>query len=272
MYVIRGNCPFFRVGQYMAKYNEKKLITLVNDNCDIIIGSRFVTKKKPFSMRMMRSRIISWCIKLTTGFKMTDPTSGMRIFNKKILRKLAYNMNHCPEPDTISYLIKQKSIRVKEVQVEMDERVTGESYLNTIRSVDYMVSMCFLSSLYNNSERTNNMSPQLRILLIIVSFLTAIFVLRKIRKAQMKINDAIPWIVMPIVLLLLGVFPQLAINVAILLGIESPVNFVYLVIIFLLIIIIFSLLIKLSNLEYKLICLVEEVAIRERLKGEEEKS
>lgn len=112
------------------------------------------------------------------------------------------------------------------------------------------------------------MSPQLRILLIIVSFLTTIFVLRKIRKSQMKINDAIPWIVMPIMLLLLSFFPQIASFVAVLLGIESPVNFVYLFVIFLLIIMIFSLSIKLSKLEYKLTCLVEEVAIRERLKEE----
>lgn len=130
-------------GQHRAEYIENLLITLENEDCDIVVGSRFVTEKKPFSMRMMGSCIISWCIKFTTGFKMTDPTSGMRIFNKRMMHEFAYNMNHGPEPDTISYLIKQKGIRVKEIQVKMDERVAGESYLNIMRSVEYMVSICF---------------------------------------------------------------------------------------------------------------------------------
>lgn len=115
------------------------------------------------------------------------------------------------------------------------------------------------------------MAIQLRILLIIVSFLTVVFVLRKIRKAQMKIEDAVLWIAMPLMLLLLSMFPQIAIHISMFIGIESPANFVYLAIIFLLIIIIFSLSIKLSNLEYKLTCLIEEIAIREKLKEEEGK-
>ena len=73
---------------------------------------------------------------------MTDPTSGMRMFDKEIVNEFAMDMNYGPEPDTVSYLIKQ-GITVKEVQVEMDERIAGESYLNLVRSVKYMVLMSF---------------------------------------------------------------------------------------------------------------------------------
>jgi hypothetical protein len=43
-----------------------------------------------------------------------------------------------PEPETISYFIKKKFV-VKEVQVEMQDRTAGESYLNLSRSIQYMV-------------------------------------------------------------------------------------------------------------------------------------
>ena len=44
----------------------------------IVIGSRFVDRKKPRTLRMAGSRLISFAIKLTTGRTIKDPTSGMR--------------------------------------------------------------------------------------------------------------------------------------------------------------------------------------------------
>lgn len=111
------------------------------EEADIVIGSRFVTEKKPKSLRMLGSNLISFCIRLTTGTRITDPTSGMRLFNRKMMNAFAYNMNYGPEPDTISYLIRSGA-KVKEVQVEMLERVAGESYLNLKRSMMYMLRMC----------------------------------------------------------------------------------------------------------------------------------
>ena len=107
---------------------------------DIVIGSRFVTEKKPKSLRMLGSNMISLAIRLTTGKKVKDPTSGMRMFNKKMIAEFALNMNYGPEPDTVSYLLKQGAT-ITEVQVEMDERIAGESYLNLSRSMMYMMRM-----------------------------------------------------------------------------------------------------------------------------------
>jgi hypothetical protein len=107
---------------------------------DIVIGSRFVEKKKPYSMRMIGSRLIAGAIRITTGMKMKDPTSGMRMFNRTTMKECAMNMNYGPEPDTVSYLIKNGA-KVAEVQAEMDERIAGESYLNAITSAIYMARM-----------------------------------------------------------------------------------------------------------------------------------
>ena len=87
-------------GQHLPEYIEP-LIEAVRDN-DIAIGSRFINEKKPISMRMLGSGMISFANRLTTGKKLTDPTSGMRAFNKRMIKQLALALNFGPEPETIS--------------------------------------------------------------------------------------------------------------------------------------------------------------------------
>ena len=111
---------------------------------DLVIGSRFVTEKKPKTLRMLGSNLISLAIYLTTGRKISDPTSGMRLFNQEMIREFALNINYGPEPDTVSFLVKQGA-RVGEVQVHMEERMQGQSYLNWSRSIMYMVCLLYTS-------------------------------------------------------------------------------------------------------------------------------
>ena len=126
-------------GQHRAEYIGP-MLEKIEEGYDIVIGSRFVTEKKPHSMRMIGSRLIAAAIRLTTGKKVKDPTSGMRMFNKKMIAEFALNLNYGPEPDTISYLLKQGAT-IAEVQVQMDERIAGESYLNITKSMMYMMRM-----------------------------------------------------------------------------------------------------------------------------------
>lgn len=127
------------------------MLNKIQEGYDIVIGSRFVTEKKPHSLRMLGSNLISLATRLTTGRKVKDPTSGMRMFNKKMIAEFALNLNYGPEPDTISYLLKQGAT-IAEVQVEMDERIAGESYLNLSKSVMYMMRM-LLSILFIQNFR-----------------------------------------------------------------------------------------------------------------------
>ena len=73
-------------GQHEPKYIKDMLEKMETAQADIVIGSRFKEEKKPNSMRMLGSRIISGAIKLTTGGKIIeDVTSGMRLFNKRMI-------------------------------------------------------------------------------------------------------------------------------------------------------------------------------------------
>lgn len=109
------------------------------------------------------------------------------------------------------------------------------------------------------------MSIYLRIVLFVVSFCVFLYSIYKIRKSQMKIDSVIYWFFFVGLILLLGIFPQIAAWGANLLQVESPVNLVYLVIIFLLIVKVFDLSLKLSQLQYKMSVLVGEIAIRDNL-------
>lgn len=126
-------------GQHDAKYIGD-LLKELEDGCDVVIGSRFVTEKKPHSLRMLGSNMIQFAIKLTTGKTIKDPTSGMRLYNKDMIKKLSFGVDLGPEPDTVALLIRNGA-KVKEVQVQMMDRVAGESYLNLSRSINYMTRM-----------------------------------------------------------------------------------------------------------------------------------
>lgn len=127
-------------GQHQPQYISEMVRKMEISGSDIVIGSRFVTNKKPKSMRMLGSYLISWAMTLTTGKRICDPTSGMRLFNKRMIDEFSFDANFAPEPDTISFLLKNGA-KISEVQVEMKEREAGESYLNPITSVKYMVKM-----------------------------------------------------------------------------------------------------------------------------------
>lgn len=127
-------------GQHDAKY-LKKIVDEIKNGNDVVIGSRFVDQKKPFSSRMIGSRLLSFLIRITTGKKITDPTSGLRAYAKTVIPEYANNINYPPEPDCLVYLLRRKK-KIKEVKVTMKEREFGESYLNSLKSVEYMLRMC----------------------------------------------------------------------------------------------------------------------------------
>lgn len=107
------------------------------------------------------------------------------------------------------------------------------------------------------------MKIELQIVFISASLLTLFFVIRKIRKHKLNIDDAIIWILWAIVLLILSVFPDLAIYVAYKLGFMSTSNFIFSLFTFFLYIILFFQTIKISALKEKNKELIQKLSIKE---------
>lgn len=105
------------------------------------------------------------------------------------------------------------------------------------------------------------MSVVLRVGLIVVSVLTLIFITRKVRNAQVRLEDSIFWFCVAGLLLILSIFPQIFFVVSDFAGIISPANLVFLVFIFILLILGFNLSVHLSQTDTKLKELAQQLAI-----------
>ena len=92
-------------------------------------------------MRRLGSSIISFFIKIFCGKRITDPTSGFRAVNKKVIAEFANNYpTEYPEPEsTVTLLI--NGYNITEVPVSMNERTGGVSSIRLWKSVDYMVKV-----------------------------------------------------------------------------------------------------------------------------------
>lgn len=105
------------------------------------------------------------------------------------------------------------------------------------------------------------MSLSLRIFLIVAAVLTLAFVLRKIRKSQIRTSDAIFWFFFVLCLVVLAVFPDIAFWCSDVLGVESPANFIFLAIVAILLIKEFSASVEIAKLKVKLMQLTEDEAL-----------
>lgn len=107
------------------------------------------------------------------------------------------------------------------------------------------------------------MSLGLRIILIILAVITMFSMFSKIRKSQMLIDYTIFWILFSILLVILAIFPQIAFWASSLIGIQSPANFVFALILFILLIKNFMSTIEISTLKTKIKELTQKIALKE---------
>ena len=107
------------------------------------------------------------------------------------------------------------------------------------------------------------MTLALRIVLIVASVFVTVYALRKIRKTQLNIDDAFYWIFVSVILLVMSIFPAVPTFFSSLIGIESPSNFVFLVMIFLAFFKLFDQSIEFSIQKYRLNKLIQKIALQD---------
>lgn len=128
-------------GQHLPEYIEPMARTLVQQEADIVIASRVLAGERPQGARGVGSRLITRIIRMTTGMTLTDPTSGMRMYNHRMIELFAKGFDVQPEPDTVA-LVARKGGKVVEVPAHMKERQGGESYLKLGNVIRYMSRTC----------------------------------------------------------------------------------------------------------------------------------
>ena len=132
-------------GQHEVSCIKDILEPLYKNEADFVIGSRFIDKKssefKSSFARRIGIKIISDLIKLVTKKRLYDITSGFRAANRKVILDFAssYPVEY-PEPITNTELLKKK-VRIKEIPVQMHERETGVSSINSWKNVYFMINI-----------------------------------------------------------------------------------------------------------------------------------
>ena len=130
-------------GQHNASYLDSMSKKLVEENLDMVIGSRYIEKEgfQSSGMRRMGIKYFTGLIKLLTGKKITDPTSGMRMINRKIMKQFSeeYPKDY-PEPESIVTILKEGA-KVEEIPVKMNAREEGVSSISSSKSIYYMVKV-----------------------------------------------------------------------------------------------------------------------------------
>ena len=130
-------------GQHDAQYLQKMRDYMIEQNADMLIGSRFLEKEgfQSTGMRRFGIRYFSALIKLLTGQKITDPTSGMRMINRDILAMYSESYpKDYPEPESVVAIINSGK-KVMEYPVIMRKRMEGTSSISPLKSVYYMIKV-----------------------------------------------------------------------------------------------------------------------------------
>lgn len=127
-------------GQHNPSYIKELIQPIISDDADVVIGSRFISKKGFQSTRLRRFGIkyFSWLNDVMVNVKILDTTSGFRAINRNVINTVCeYYPEKYPEPESI-ILYSFHSYRITEIPVEMRGRSGGKSSITGFKSLFYM--------------------------------------------------------------------------------------------------------------------------------------
>ena len=130
-------------GQHDPAFLHMMVDYMVEKKCDMVIGSRFINKEgfQSSGTRRLGIKYFTILIKLLTGEKITDPTSGLRMINREVIKVFAVDYpKDYPEPESVVSILRQKK-NVQEIPVIMKAREGGVSSISPKKSVYYMIKV-----------------------------------------------------------------------------------------------------------------------------------
>ena len=132
-------------GQHDIRYVKNIVKPIKDGKANMVIGSRFINKgSSDFQSSKARRAgisIISFFIKIVTGKKIYDTTSGFRAVDRDLIKRFAsiYPVEY-PEPVSTTEILKL-GYNIDEVPVSMNERVGGISSIRAWKNIYYMINV-----------------------------------------------------------------------------------------------------------------------------------
>lgn len=136
-------------GQHPPGEVEKLIAPLLAGKADWVVGSRYLPGAGgavSSSLRRLGTLFFSFWIRLLTGQRVSDPTSGFRAWNRHAVQLLApVYPDDYPEVQSL-VTAHRLGLRVAEVPVSMRPRKAGRSSITPIGSVYYMVKVALAAA------------------------------------------------------------------------------------------------------------------------------
>jgi len=111
---------------------------------DMVCGSRFISAEQTYEASLTRRtgiRLFAFVLSKILRQRITDPTSGFRLYNRKAIGLFARDYPHdYPEVEAVLMLHAHR-LRMTEVAVRMHSRGSGSSSITTMRSAYYMIKV-----------------------------------------------------------------------------------------------------------------------------------
>lgn len=141
-------------GQHDISYIDKLIEPITKHQANLVIGSCFVDKSnknhRSSKSRRLGIRFLSNIIRLFSGKRIYDPTSGFRAADRQVIERFAKNYPlEYPEPVSEFELIKSTNLKIKEVPVKMNKRTAGKSSISSWKTlyagINVLLSIIILS-------------------------------------------------------------------------------------------------------------------------------
>jgi glycosyltransferase involved in cell wall biosynthesis len=132
-----------------GQHEPAELQTLVrelesNPGVDVVCGSRFLSPESSYSAPISRRtgiHLFAFVLSRILGQRITDPTSGFRLYNRRAINLFARDYPHdYPEVEAV-LMLHANRLRLAEVSVRMHLRGSGRSSITTGRSAYYMIKV-----------------------------------------------------------------------------------------------------------------------------------
>jgi glycosyltransferase involved in cell wall biosynthesis len=127
-------------GQHEAIYLPQLIESVISDQVDVVIGSRYMTGDGYHASRLrgIGTKLFARVVSLITGQHFSDTTSGFQATNRKAVAFLAAHLpSDYPEIEGL-VLLCRAGFRVSEMPVTMRPRHFGQSSITPFRSVYYV--------------------------------------------------------------------------------------------------------------------------------------
>jgi glycosyltransferase involved in cell wall biosynthesis len=132
-------------GQHEPGELETLLRALRADrSIDVVCGSRFLSAESSYLAPISRRtgiHVFAFALSKILGQRITDPTSGFRLYNRQAIGLFARDYPHdYPEVEAVLMLHAHR-LRLAEIPVQMHPRGAGRSSITAGRSLYYMIKV-----------------------------------------------------------------------------------------------------------------------------------